>query len=102
MGGGTCPAGFKIHAWQMGLAILNKLTTALHLKCLCSLELNVKKYCRGGNQATPKRARWKTLHDCRDVEVVAVKPSTPVPAVPLFLDPFAHYIVFISAMSKIP
>lgn len=41
-------------------------------------------------------------HDCRDVEVVAVKPSTPVPAVPLFLDPFAHYIVFISAMSKIP
>lgn len=58
------------------------------------MELNVKKYHEGGNEATPKRARWKSLHGCCDVEVVPVKARTPVPAMPLFLYPFTHYVVF--------
>lgn len=78
----------------MRLVVLSKLRTTLDLNCLCSLELNVRKYYGGRYRATSKRGRRKSLHDCCDGEVVVTEGQhfSQSQQCPSFLYPFIHYI----------
>ena len=92
----------------MRLVVLSKLRTTSHLNCLCSLELNVRKYYGGRYRATSKRGRRKLLHDCCDGEVVVTEGQhfSQSQQCPSFLYPFIHYmylnIYYVQATLKSP
>lgn len=85
--GGKLPCVFwvltiLIYPWQMKLVVLSKLRTALHLKGLCFLELNIRK-CHGNpNESKVETAPWLILscQSCGDE-----RPAPGFQQCPLFL-----------------